>query len=383
MTYTITSTTNIYLNINSDFLPDYDPSLYILPNNETPIFGFGCSGSTFVNCPQWVEPDVIDWTIYDIPTGRPWKGVSQPGGIYNTKKYWGVWNEDYSVTDSWVYYDTTTTVWKNSSTLGGGTVYGTLDSLSSERPVSGPSNEWQVLSNSGRVILESQPKYPVYSNGLILYLDANINTSWSGSGVNWNDITNDNNNSTFYQALSPTTPIYSPSIGGSFSFNGSNQKFNIPTSPTLSAITDTVSVEVWLRPTLFDNREILCKSSNLGYRMRLDTTGHLWMLGANGVSYNEYTSSGTTTLNEWCQVVAVWTSSGYYTYINGVDSGYDPSYTLNVQLLSQSIDIGCFTGNAPEYHYQGDMSIVRMYNRVLTPEEVLSNYNSDKIRFGL
>ena len=119
--------------------------------------------------------------------------------------------------------------------------------------------------------------------------------------------------------------------------------------------------------------------------MRLDNSGHVWMLGANGPGpvYDIYVSSGTTTLNEWNQVVGVWTSSGFYTYINGVNSGYDSLSSLLVQANSSGLDIGCFTGNDPQFHYQGEMSIFRVYNRELTSDEVLSNFNSQKDRFGL
>jgi hypothetical protein len=214
-------------------------------------------------------------------------------------------------------------------------------------------------------------------------LDAGANISWSGTGVVWYDITTNNNNATFLQSLSATTPNYLSANDGSFTFNGSDQKFNVPNSPILSAITDTVSVEVWLKPTLFDNREIFSKNSNQGFRMRLDTSGCLYMLGSNPSSFSTYTSSGTTTLNEWNQVVGVWTPTGFYTYINGVNSGYDLSVSFLIQQNDLSIDIGCFTGNLAQFHYQGDMSIFRLYNRALTSDEVLSNYNSQKDRFGL
>jgi len=292
----------------------------------------------------------------------------------------------YSGTQSYVWYNTSTSSWNNSSVLGSGDLYSTLPNSSPTEPLSSPFNQWETLSYQSSSIIGSTPQYPIETDGLILWLDAGSDLSWPGSGVNWNDITNNNNDSTFYQSLSATTPNYSPENGGSFTFNGSNQKFSIPsTSPTLSAITNTVSVEAWLRPTLFDDREIFSKSSNGGLRMRLDNSGHVWMLGGNGPGpvFDIYVSSGTTTLNEWNQVVGVWTSSGFYTYINGVNSGYDSSSSLLVQGNLSGLDIGCFTGNSPDTHYQGNISIFRVYNKVLTSDEVLSNFNSQKDRFGL
>jgi hypothetical protein len=232
-------------------------------------------------------------------------------------------------------------------------------------------------------MLSSGPQDNITTIGLIVWLDAGTDLSWPGSGVNWNDITDNNNDSTFYQALSVTTPNYQLANGGSFTFNGSNQKFNIPNSPTLSAITNTVTVEVWLKPTLFDNREIFSKNSNYGFRMWINTLGQLTMLGANASSYEEFSSTGTVTLNQWNQVVGVWTPTGFYTYINGVNSGNSSALSFLIQQYNLSLDIGCFTGNLSQFHYQGNMSIFRIYNRVLTSDEVLSNYNAQKDRFGL
>ena len=116
--------------------------------------------------------------------------------------------------------------------------------------------------------------------------------------------------------------------------------------------------------------------------MRFDFSGRLWMLGAkNGPSFDTYTSTGSTTVNEWVQVVAVWTSTGYYTYINGINSGYDLTKTFLVQQYTDPLEIGVFTGDSS--HYKGDISIFRLYNRVLTSDEVLSNFNAQKDRFGL
>ena len=45
--------------------------------------------------------------------------------------------------------------------------------------------------------------------------------------------------------------------------------------------------------------------------------------------------------------------------------------------------IGCDAFNPTEYHMNGRVFCVRVYNRALTSEEVAHNYNIDKVRFGL
>jgi hypothetical protein len=363
----------VYFNLKSQV------TFFPLPPNFTYICGFE-------PCPTFIEPRPWRWRWYDWTTDDEIFTTSESTGTWNSKPYYEIYDYNYTSTISYVWYDIPTTNWYNSSTLGSGTYYSYLESSSPTEPISGPFNEWVDMSSGPYTMISSEPQSPIEVIGLIVWLDAGSDISWAGSGTAWDDITDKNNNSTFYQSLTPTTPIYYPGFGGSFNLNGSNQKFTIPNSVTLSAITNTVSVEVWLRPTLFDDREIFSKNSNSGFRMRLDSLGRVWMLGSNTTSpnnYSVYVSTGTTTLNQWNQVVAVWTSSGFYTYINGVNSGYDISMTLLVQSYNLALDIGCFTGNAPQYHFQGEISIFRMYNKVLTSDEVLSNFNSQKDRFGL
>lgn len=72
------------------------------------------------------------------------------------------------------------------------------------------------------------------------------------------------------------------------------------------------------------------------------------------------------------------TTTPDHIYINGVDSivktsgGYMNNWVHNRFSLRQQY------GNGTAYFY-----CIRLYNRALTEQEVLANYNIDKIRFGL
>ena len=232
--------------------------------------------------------------------------------------------------------------------------------------------------------LQKEANYNLVTDGLIIWLDAGVSDlSWSGSGTGWYDITSNNNNGVFYTGLTAAQPTYLPQNMGGFSFNGTNQKVIIHNSPSLLAISNAVTVEVWVKPSVIDtDREIFSKNSNQGYRMRLDSTGHLWMLGGKATSsFDTYTSTGTTTANKWVQLVAVWTSSGYYTYMNGVSSGFDLTKTFSIQVNTLQLELGVFTGGAEWFN--GVQSVFRVYNRALTSSEVNYNFNAQRNRFGL
>jgi hypothetical protein len=64
-------------------------------------------------------------------------------------------------------------------------------------------------------------------------------------------------------------------------------------------------------------------------------------------------------------------------FVNGIsDSGVFNSYTTNGGPCNV---IGRFTTN----HFNGKISVVQIYNRVLSSNEILLNFNSYKGRFGL
>ena len=242
------------------------------------------------------------------------------------------------------------------------------------------------MSYQSTSIIGSTPQYPIESDGLILWLDAGSDLSWPGSGTVWYDITSNNVNGIFITLPNITPPTFLPDKMGGFYFNGTNQKVSFPANPTISGITTVVSVEVWLKPTNLSNVEktqIFSKDSNSGFRMWIETNGCLSILGGSSISpfYQQYTSTASTVVNQWVHLVGVWSPSGFFTYINGVSGGYDNSKILQQQGNSGILEIGVFTGNS--YWFEGVQSVFRVYDRILTSDEVLSNFNSQKDRFGL
>ena len=91
-------------------------------------------------------------------------------------------------------------------------------------------------------------------------------------------------------------------------------------------------------------------------------------------------STGAINYNEWNYVCVSYLNPNASYYINGVNAGTASS--------SQTFTFSDFwIGNralttSPEI-YKGKISQVQVYSRVLTPTEVLANYNATKGRFGL
>ena len=89
----------------------------------------------------------------------------------------------------------------------------------------------------------------------------------------------------------------------------------------------------------------------------------------------------------WYLVMFTRDDSNWYIYVNGgqVATRADP-YTGSVT-NAQELWIGrsAFTGQSPtgSYQYTGDIGQVFIYNAVLTPAEILQNYNATKSTYGL
>jgi hypothetical protein len=170
---------------------------------------------------------------------------------------------------------------------------------------------------------------------------------------------------------------------GAFQFvPANNNSINCTNGPTLSGITNVVTVEGWFKPSALNDGNLFSKNGNQGFRIRIESNGTLYMVGAkSGPSLDDFSSTGTVTVNTWSHIVAVWTSTGYYTYINGVNAGFNLSKTFLVQNNTNALLIGLTSGSSERYSGLG--SIFRVYDRALSASEVLSNFNSEKSRFGL
>jgi len=86
----------------------------------------------------------------------------------------------------------------------------------------------------------------------------------------------------------------------------------------------------------------------------------------------------------WYQVVGTYTSGSRKLYINGVQVNSDTK-TGTISTNSGGMSIGVYGGYSGSrgYYYNGNLSICRVYNRVLTQAEIAQNFNATRKRFGI
>lgn len=238
-------------------------------------------------------------------------------------------------------------------------------------------DEIQAIYNSGK------PKY--IPSGLVVLLDA---AYYSGSGTTWTDLSGNGNNATLINS-----PTYSTASRGMFSFlDTSFQYASIPNIGNLSQWT----IEAWFRPTASLTGKISSVVTNqfdlvnkLNYSLGTNNAPTSYNLCAgffDGVGSGWHNTTGiATTANTWYQVVGTYDGTTIRQYVNGSASGGTLTYSGTPQSGGEVRIMRRWDSpnNDSTNFLKGDVSIVRIYNRALSAEEVLSNYEGSRSRFAI
>jgi hypothetical protein len=217
----------------------------------------------------------------------------------------------------------------------------------------------------------------IVTNGLVLCVDAGNPRSYSGSGTTWNDAI-----SSGFKFTLINGPTYSSSNLGFFNFDGSN---DIATAGYNSALdTQTPTVEVWVKTNATTQNGFWFEKGSVNSQYALFQEGGViqWRLGSLGdLSTTTATYMNTT---NWYQVVGTFRSGSRILYINGVQVNSNAT-TGTLSTNGNGMSIGAYGGTSGSnaYYYNGSLSICRVYNRVLSPAEVLQNFNAQRGRYGI
>lgn len=186
---------------------------------------------------------------------------------------------------------------------------------------------------------------------------------------------------------------------GTFEFDGST---NYATVGNLGSFGE-ITVEVWVNYDAIDyyRNPVDCNyttggsgTGNIGPRMEVNSSGNVsWVWSANTTTNNTYSglisAYGISTGN-WYHSVFSWkNSSTYAAYINGVNNGYTASHngSNNGAWTGAVSDLfigkGFTLGPANQRSMDGKIGSVKIYNRALSAEEVLQNYEASRGRYGV
>jgi len=96
----------------------------------------------------------------------------------------------------------------------------------------------------------------------------------------------------------------------------------------------------------------------------------------DGVASFNKEASQTLSVGNWYHFVTTYDGSTIKIYVNAVE-GNSAAYSSDIYVSSKHVDIGTYQEDLNKA-YNGQIAQPRIYNRALTAEEVLQNYNSGK-----
>lgn len=220
----------------------------------------------------------------------------------------------------------------------------------------------------------------IITDGLVLCLDAANPKSYPGSGTTWTDIIN--------QAVCTLTngPTFTSNY---FSFDNVDDYGSIAYQTSLNT-PNGYSCEIWVYPT-GDDGEILSRGTSDSGASPDNPRIYVY---ANGTIYFDWSTTGTDryitstaacNINKWNQIFCLATpGSSLQIYINSVAGGgvqIGGSLPNPLNNTTHPIIIG---GALWIPRYVGArISVIRMYNRVLSATEIAQNYNAMRGRFGV
>jgi hypothetical protein len=233
----------------------------------------------------------------------------------------------------------------------------------------------------------------IANDGLVLYLDAANPKSYPGSGTTWTNIGNSVTNGTLVNG-----PVFDLGNPYSLSFDGNNDHVTISDEAQLywtpggTIGNSNLTIDLWIKSSDTNGR-LYTKPWNGSGQYNIWILPDSFYLFAGTVS-NSISFGRNLSNNTWTNIVC-WANStqmGYYLNSSQHTGSKNHGITGTVPSSGQSnIPTGLMTlypygsgwaGNTG-FSIEGFLSSVKVYNCVLTEQEVKQNFNATKSRYGL
>jgi hypothetical protein len=226
----------------------------------------------------------------------------------------------------------------------------------------------------------------IVTDGLIAYLNTD---NYPGSGESITDLTGNNNNGVLINS-----PTYTSSNGGILSFNGFNQAIRFPATQ-ISNLTGPISISV----------AMFCKSdyfSSNGWSTFWSGISKYsqFILGPNAVNGKMAFLIYTDTWYPLGYGGSIWGQEDidpreYHYYVGVYDQPAGMQYLYIDGDLEVSFNVGSMSllndndiwwvgkRDVSETYLQFSMGSVQLYNKALSQQEVIKNFNALRGRFGV
>ena len=218
------------------------------------------------------------------------------------------------------------------------------------------------------------------TTNLFVNLDASNTASYPGTGTTWTDLQG-NDNGTLVNG-----PTFNAANGGSIVTDGVNDFIRIGRVAGTGTSTQSMTYELWVNPADNDGNIMSMSSANP------QTDWNMPPIAASGGRFrgkvwaNNYIFSNNFTQGTWYQVVLVWDypNRTQLLYVNGVLNASQGGITYGSSNVDNFIFLGQQNPGADNTGmFGGRYGIFRIYNRALTANEILQNFNANRSRYGI
>lgn len=228
---------------------------------------------------------------------------------------------------------------------------------------------------------------PIVSDSLIFHLDAANLKSYNGVSNTWSDLRGSS-----YNGVIVNSTTFSSVKGGVFSFDGVDDYMSMSAFQLNDGIAKTFNF--WIRPTATSGSSFIFSDmgyiGDRGWGIGINLTTRQFYFGGsnNGSDVNKIyrnTTNASLTHSVWTNISIVYNPSSTTAslYKDGVLLNHDSGTIYSTYNNSgQPTMIGAYGASpAPNGDFTGQISIVSVYDRDLTSDEILQNYNALKNRF--
>jgi hypothetical protein len=200
----------------------------------------------------------------------------------------------------------------------------------------------------------------------------------SGTAPQMLDSTANNNDGTSAGTMTTSDQV-AGQVDGSLDFDGSNDYVNNGSSSTLAPATFTVSG--WAKPDIGDtsSRAIAGKidTGKKGFSLRKDAWGgsayKFAMLTGNGSAWSFTYEDSSRTDTNWHFIVGQYDGTKTMMYVDGIKQSDED--TLTISHSTGNFLIASLYNNSVGSFFDGLLDDVRIYNTVLHPMDILTDYN--------
>ena len=229
----------------------------------------------------------------------------------------------------------------------------------------------------------------IVTDGLVFVVDSGNIRSYSGSGTSVNSMSDLSQTGTLLNGVS--------FVDNSFEFDGVDDRVDIFSSFSSVSSNTQGTIELWVKPSVgvVVGSEVAFSyndTSALTYIHFQNTEGKLLSALHNGLFdfWQVRSDDVLFTDNTWSHIVITHDSVTPSLYFDGEPVVFTFDVSANItgwfNDLITGVDNGSlgsrnYNGFGEISHWNGLISPCLIYDRALTPDEVLQNYNANKIRF--